>query len=297
MFAPSRTQKTISVVALSVAGLLSGCGSGGGDGRAAPSTRRSSHATAAPRPHGSVTSIAPTTTARHPTATTTPAPATTAAPAPTSAPTTTAAPAPGLPTERGDLAGGSLGLRTQAVQRALHDLRYDPGPADGRFGLKTSEALWAWQALHGLLRTGIVTPDMERLILARQPQAMLRPDLGPSHSEVDLTRQVLLVFRSGQPVLITHVSTGSGRHYCDNGSCGTAITPTGSFHYQRRVAGWRHAPLGLLYNPVYFNGGIAVHGEPSVPNYPASHGCVRIPMHIAEYFPSLVAKGDPIVVI
>ena len=65
-----------------------------------------------------------------------------------------------------------------------------------------------------------------------------------------------------------------------------------SFHYQRRVTGWRHAPLGLLYNPVYFNGGIAVHGAPSVPNYPASHGCVRIPMHIAQYFPGLVANGD-----
>jgi len=54
------------------------------------------------------------------------------------------------------------------------------------------------------------------------------------------------------------------------------------------------APLGKLYNPVYFVGGIAVHGAPSVPNRPASHGCVRIPMHIAEYFPTLVAKGDPV---
>ena len=54
------------------------------------------------------------------------------------------------------------------------------------------------------------------------------------------------------------------------------------------------APLGRLYNPVYFNGGIAVHGAGSVPNHPASHGCVRIPMHIAEYFPALVNTGDVI---
>ncbi len=177
------------------------------------------------------------------------------------------------------------------------DLKYDPGPADGSFGLNTSEAVWAWQALHDLPRTGIVTAAMEQQILARAPQPMLRPDMGPSHSEVDLGRQVLLVFREGKTQLISHVSTGSGRHYCNKGSCGTAITGTGSFHFGRRIAGWRHAPLGLLYNPVYFNGGIAVHGEPSVPNYPASHGCVRIPMHIAQYFPGLVATGDPIVVI
>jgi hypothetical protein len=195
------------------------------------------------------------------------------------------------------LAGGSVGSRTQAVQAALQVQKYDPGPADGKFGLKTTQSVWAWQALHGLPRTGVLTPDMERLVLAGKPQAMLRPDLGPTHSEVDLALQVLLVFQDGKPELITHVSTGSGRHYCDRGHCGTAITTVGSFHYTRRVKGWRHAPLGLLYNPIYFNGGIAVHGAPSVPNYPASHGCVRIPMHIAQYYPGLVANGEPIVVI
>ncbi|MDP8987655.1 MAG: L,D-transpeptidase family protein, partial [Actinomycetota bacterium] len=56
--------------------------------------------------------------------------------------------------------------------------------------------------------------------------------------------------------------------------------------------------LGKLYNPVYFTGsGIAIHGSTSVPTYPASHGCVRIPMHIAEYFPSLVQKGDAVYVL
>ncbi len=34
----------------------------------------------------------------------------------------------------------------------------------------------------------------------------------------------------------------------------------------------------MLYNPFYFRGGYAVHGSPSVPNYPASHGCIRVTM-------------------
>jgi lipoprotein-anchoring transpeptidase ErfK/SrfK len=76
-----------------------------------------------------------------------------------------------------------------------------------------------------------------------------------------------------------------------------AVTPAGSYRFTWRYSGWRTSDLGELYNPVYFHGGIAVHGAPSVPNYPASHGCVRIPMHIAEYFPSLVAKGDPVYVV
>jgi hypothetical protein len=60
--------------------------------------------------------------------------------------------------------------------------------------------------------------------------------------------------------------------------------------------GWREGRLGRMYKPVYFNYGIAVHGSKNVPLYPASHGCIRIPMHIAEYFPDLVKNGDRVFV-
>ena len=36
------------------------------------------------------------------------------------------------------------------------------------------------------------------------------------------------------------------------------------------------SPLGVLWRPRYFNGGIEVHGYPDVPAYPASHGWVRV---------------------
>src|SRR5699024_1645918 len=147
-------------------------------------------------------------------------------------------------------------------------------------------------------KDGIVSAEVEEAILAREPQAMLQPDAGPSHTEIDLTRQVLIVWRDGEPALISHVSSGSEVPYCEETSegrrCGNATTPLGSYRYERRIDGWRHAPLGGLYNPVYFVGGIAVHGANSVPNHPASHGCVRINMSIAEYFPTLVDDGDPV---
>jgi lipoprotein-anchoring transpeptidase ErfK/SrfK len=44
----------------------------------------------------------------------------------------------------------------------------------------------------------------------------------------------------------------------------------------RQIDGWRDAPLGLLWRPKYFNGGIAVHGAHSIPPYAASHGCARL---------------------
>lgn len=231
-----------------------------------------------------------TTTTTVPTTTTTTAPTTTTTTAPPVDPTTL--------TEEGALRAGSVGTRTRAVQDALKAQAYDPGEPDGKFGTKTTQAVWAFQALHGLAKDGIVGPETEAAILAKAPQAMLRPERGPTHVEVDLTRQVMIVWRDGAPTLITHVSTGSQVPYCedtDEGeNCGNAVTPEGVYAFGRRVVGWREAPLGKLYNPVYFNGGIAVHGAASVPDHPASHGCVRISMSIAEYFPSLVADGDPI---
>ncbi|MFM8945634.1 MAG: L,D-transpeptidase, partial [Actinomycetota bacterium] len=43
-----------------------------------------------------------------------------------------------------------------------------------------------------------------------------------------------------------------------------------------RSEGWWAGDLGEIYRPKYFNGGIAIHGSRSIPNYPASHGCVRV---------------------
>src|SRR5262249_57549330 len=80
------------------------------------------------------------------------------------------------------------------------------------------------------------------------------------------------------------------------GYCSVAITPGGVYQFGRRVDGWDDSVLGQLYNPVYFNYGVAIHGAYNVPLYPASHSCVRIPMHIAKYFPSLVKRGDDVFV-
>ncbi|WP_426573572.1 L,D-transpeptidase family protein [Aquihabitans sp. McL0605] len=235
------------------------------------------------------TTTAPTTSS---TTSTTAAPTTTTTTAPPVDPTTVAEPA-GQP-----LKSGTVGTRTKAVQAALKAQHYDLGEPDGRFGLNTTMAVWAFQQLHGLTPDGVVGPETELKILAQPAQSMLRPNLGPTHTEVDLTKQVMIVWRDGQPTLITHVSTGSGVAYCEDTevgkNCGDAVTPTGVYHFGRRVPGWRDAPLGRLYNPVYFNGGIAVHGAASIPAHPASHGCVRIPMSIAEYFPTLVNTGDTI---
>jgi len=98
-------------------------------------------------------------------------------------------------------------------------------------------------------------------------------------------------------VRILPVSSGFGGHYCGNdGSCGIAVTPTGAFKATRTILGEHKSPLGELWDPVFFNGGIAIHGEPSVPATPASHGCVRIPMNDAIWMYNSLALGTPVYV-
>ena len=211
-------------------------------------------------------------------------------------PPTTTAP-PGLaPTD--ELQRGSSGPAVEALQRRLTELRLDPGPVDGRFGGGTLHAVQGFQKLAGIEPTGVVGPETRAALESPPPVAPLVPGAEPDRVEVDLGRQLLLLWQGGDLRLVTHVSTGSGERYCEGGRCGTATTPTGAFRFSWRWPGWRESRLGKLYNPVYFtSSGIAVHGSTSVPTYPASHGCVRIPMHIAEYFPDLVESGDAVYVV
>ena len=115
--------------------------------------------------------------------------------------------------------------------------------------------------------------------------------------KVDLSRQVLsVVDASGKVLRILPVSTGSGKWYTSEGERRRAVTPRGRFTVYRKIAGWRKSPLGLMYYPVYIAGGIAIHGSPSVPRRPASHGCIRIPMSVAKAFHDSTPIGTPVLV-
>ncbi len=193
----------------------------------------------------------------------------------------TAVPRPGfLPARRSlvtevvfpSLALGARGPSVLALERRLAELRYALRGVDTVFGTDTLEAVTAFQKVHRLARTGRVDPDLWRL-LERAGIPMPR-SRGFDHIEVDKTRQVLLEIRGGQVARVVHVSTGA-----------TGNTPLGTWKVYRKVTGFDW----VLWYPMYFLRGFAIHGYPSVPAYPASHGCVRVPMWIA---PQLFA-GHP----
>jgi L,D-transpeptidase catalytic domain/Putative peptidoglycan binding domain len=233
------------------------------------------------------TTAAPTTTT-----TTKPAPTTTTIPVQRQ-PTAIKMPDPGH-----SLGIGSRGPIVLAYEQRLASLHFDPGPVDGVYDQQTAFAIDAVEKIYGIQRDGQVGPQVRFALSAFQWPKPLTTRAEPDRIEISLDKQYLVLYEHNWIRLITTTSTGGGYAFCGGDSgCQYAITPPGRFELQWYFNGWRTSKLGHLYKPYYFHGGIAIHGYTSVPNYPASHGCVRIPMKIADYFHTLVHNGTPVYVV
>lgn len=247
-----RRFRTVAVAASATLALAAGCGSDSSSDTSAPTPAVPSQTgTESPQPSPSVT--AP------------PSPSTSASPSPTA---TTAAPK--------KLKTGAKGAEVVALQQRLTELGYWNGKADGKFGSTTQQAVFALQKAAGIGRDGTVGPKTRKALDAGvRPKARSKAGSGRV-VEIDLKKQLLLLVDDGQVTTTLNTSTGSNEHYDYQGQTYLADTPTGKFKVSRQIDGMRHGPLGDLWRPKYFNGGIAVHGSPSIPPYPASHGCARL---------------------
>jgi peptidoglycan hydrolase-like protein with peptidoglycan-binding domain len=208
-----------------------------------------------------------------------PAPSASVSASPAPAPSVSATPTPSVstpPARPPKLKVGSKGAAVVALQQRLTELGYWNGTADGKFGGTTQQAVYALQKAAGLGRDGSVGPKTRKALDAGvRPTA--RSKAGSGYLvEINLKKQLLMFVRNGEVVATLNTSTGSNMHYVYQGDTYLADTPSGHFKVGRQIDGVRHGPLGDLYRPKYFNGGIAVHGAPSIPPYPASHGCARV---------------------
>ena len=164
------------------------------------------------------------------------------------------------------LAPGSRGASVLALERRLRSLHYALPRVDRYYGHDTTEAVLAFQKVTGLPWSGRADARVWRaLARAQTPRPRLLRFRG-DHIEVSKGGQYLMTVHNGRVTQVVHVSTGA-----------TGNTPLGSWRVYRKVTGWDW----VLWYPMYFLRGFAIHGYPSVPAYPASHGCVRVPMWIA----------------
>lgn len=189
----------------------------------------------------------------------------------------------------------SLGVaQVKEAERRLAELGYWTGPIDGRLDDGTRAALIAFQKWEGREITGKLTAaELEAIRNGTGPKPR---DTGYEHVEVDVDRQVLMLVKDDDSVRVLPVSTGSDKEFMDEGQMSIAYTPRGRFVVYDKTYGWEDGQLGSVYYANYISGGVAIHGYLSVPNQPASHGCIRIPMFAAREVSDLLPKGTIVLV-
>ena len=97
-------------------------------------------------------------------------------------------------------------------------------------------------------------------------------------------------------VKVLPVSTGSNKAFMDDGQESIAYTPRGRFLVYEKDVGWQSGPLGSTYYANFISGGVAIHGSRNVPNEPASHGCIRVPMFAAREVSKVLKLGTIVLV-
>ena len=307
------TTRNLGAAALLTALILTGCSTGngdqGGDGASAAASSPATLATTpAPLTDAPTTEVA--TTLAPVTAPPTPVPATvpptTILPT-TVAPTTIPEPTTTVPVETTttipagfELAppvaqfvtavGKANGDQTRVLQQRLLELGFWLSGVDGEFGTTTRQAVMAFQKYSLLPPTGAVdqaTADAINATPYRGRGITTEGDL----IEINKTAQLLFIIRGGRTEWVLNTSTGNGLPYTEEDMnspgemvTGVSLTPDGEWKVNReRPEGWWEGDLGKIYRPKYFRGGVAVHGSGSVPEYPASHGCVRVSVPAMDF--------------
>ena len=170
-----------------------------------------------------------------------------------------------------------LALRSRLAQLHVHV----PWPST-RFGPELFDSVVAFQKARGLSRTGVVDAATWRA-LSQDVVPTPRYHRRGTHLEVSKSRQILMIVRGGETLAYLPVSSGAG-----------GITPVGNFSVLWKAPStstWLGS--AILFRTMTIHGNVAIHGYASVPTYPASHGCIRIPVWAADWLYEQTPVGEP----
>jgi lipoprotein-anchoring transpeptidase ErfK/SrfK len=177
---------------------------------------------------------------------------------------------------------GARGTKVLLLQRGLRSLRFAT-PVTGYYDAGTARAVNAYRKTNNLGGTGYAAAGVYARVFRRRGAFRLKYPRAGKHVEFDWSRQVVVLADRGRPYRVYHASSG------------TPATPTvfGTFRFYRKQPGTNAS--GMLHSN-YFIRGYAIHGYPSVPNYPASHGCIRVPNPNAADINRWIRLGDRVFV-
>jgi L,D-transpeptidase catalytic domain/Putative peptidoglycan binding domain len=181
------------------------------------------------------------------------------------------------------LSVGSTGPDVVALRARLAELHVHVPAPSATFGSELFDSVVAFQKARGLERTGAVDEATWRA-LAQNVVPTPRYRSHGVHIEVSKSRQILMIVRDGETVWYLPVSSGAG-----------GITPVGRYRILwKALATTTWLGPAILYRTMTFHTHYAIHGFPSVPTYPASHGCVRVPIWLADWLYQQSPVGESV---
>jgi L,D-transpeptidase catalytic domain len=156
---------------------------------------------------------------------------------------------------------GQCGDVVVGFKKAMRKMGYIAN--SGRcFGDKTARGVLAYRKVNGNSRSYRAGAGLVKAVFSGRGEYEVRYPGAGEHVEAPLSKQVLVFAKGDKPFAIYPISSGKS----------STPTVTGHFEFIRQEPGYNSH--GMYYS-FYFYGGYAVHGYESVPDYPASHGCLR----------------------
>ena len=156
---------------------------------------------------------------------------------------------------------GMCGKAVIGFKKAMREMGYIAN--DGAcYGGKTARGVLAYRKINNMSRSMRSGAGLVRSVYAGKGEYHVKYPGAGKHVEAPLSKQVLVFADGDKPIAIYPISSGKS----------STPTVTGHFEFIRTEPGYNSH--GMYYS-FYFYGGYAVHGYESVPDYPASHGCLR----------------------
>jgi hypothetical protein len=156
---------------------------------------------------------------------------------------------------------GQCGNVVGGFKAALAKMGYDSG-GGYCFNTRLSREVLAYRKVNSMARDEQAGSRLVQAAFDGRGGYRVRYAGAGEHAEVPLSKQVLVLTKGSRPFAIYPVSTGKP----------STPTVTGHYHFYLRSPGYNSE--GMYYS-FYWYRGYAVHGYAEVPDYAASHGCVR----------------------
>jgi hypothetical protein len=156
---------------------------------------------------------------------------------------------------------GECGKVVKGFKKALAKMGYVSGGGkcfNGRLGRE----VLAYRKVNDMNRSQKAGAGLVKKVFGGKGGYHVKYPNAGEHVEMPLSKQVMVLIKKGKPFAIYPVSTGKP----------STPTITGHYTFYRREPGLNSH--GMYYS-FYWHNGYAVHGYAEVPNYAASHGCVR----------------------